>query len=99
MAYIKKLTANSYFGEFEHTSADGIKVFGNFNTDASKRVNGFSGVAQAGDTSICDFSCNTYQNPVTFNYNNVSDAELLIEAIPEIQGAYEGVVEELEHVN
>jgi len=99
MSYITKMTANSYAGQFKSPNGETITVEGNFNTDSNKKINQFSGNAKQGDIRICDFSCNTYNNPVSFNYSQVSDVNLFLEALPAIQTAYESVIEELEEVN
>lgn len=99
MPYITKITANSYAGQFKSPKGETINVEGNFNTDSNKKLNQFSGFATQDGEKICDFSCNTYANPLSFNYSNVSDPELFLEAIPAIQAAYDAVVEELKEIN
>lgn len=99
MPYITNLAANSYAGQFKSPRELDITVEGTFNTDSNKKINQFSGRASQGELRICDFSCNTYADPISFNYSNVSDPELFIDAISCIQNAYDAIVEELKEIN
>lgn len=99
MSIIKTIQANSYSGTFATGNAEDtpeILINGNFSADHQKTPIRVNGVASHGETAICNFEVMpSGPGSFTYNYNNISDIDGFMAAIPIIQQAIEDLTEEL----
>lgn len=91
---IKTLTANAYNGTFEAT-VNAFKVEGNFNTDGAKVIRNINGTVKQSNNPVLSFSA--YKNGDTYRYNfsDIADLSVLVNAASAIGTAITAVEEEL----